>query len=77
MGAMTDAATGENRLDQLKELALVLASAIDTCDSMRDLAALSRQYRETIREIDVLENGEDADDEIAAIILRHRESATD
>lgn len=42
----------ENRLDQLIELRNTLAMAIDKCESMRDLAALSKQYRETLKEIE-------------------------
>jgi len=68
----------KGRLAQLQELRDgILAPAIDQCESMRDLAALSRQYRETIREIDAIENGEDEDDEIAAIVLRHRKPKAD
>lgn len=65
------------RLEQLTELRDVLAKSIDHCDSMRDLASLSRQYRETIREIEAIESGEDDGDEIASIILRHRKPDTD
>ena len=65
------------RLDQLIELRDILAASIDKCDSMRDLASLSRQYRETIREIETIESGEDDGDEIASIILRHRKPDTD
>lgn len=64
------------RLEQLIELRDVLALSIDVCDSMRDLASLSRQYRETIREIESIESGEDDEDEIASIILRHRKPDT-
>ena len=63
-----------NRLEQLKELRNTLASALDGCESMRDLAALSRQYRETLREIAEIEGREEADDEIAEI-LQARESS--
>ena len=63
-----------NRLDQLIALRVKLAEAIDTCESMRDLAALSRQYRETIREIDEIEGATIHDDEIAEI-LSEREVA--
>lgn len=63
-----------DRLTQLCALRDVLASAIDTCESMRDLSSLARQYRETVREIDILEGGENDGDEIASIILRHRKS---
>ena len=38
----------------------------------REFAALARQYRETIREIDEIENGEDADDRAAQLVKRHR-----
>lgn len=65
------------RLEQLIELRDILAASIDGCDSMRDLASLSRQYRETIREIESIESGEDDGDEIASIILRHRKPNTD
>ena len=64
------------RLEQLIELRDVLALSIDVCESMRDLASLSRQYRETIREIESIESGEDDGDEIASIILRHRKPDT-
>lgn len=77
MADLKTATSGKDRLEMLKTLAAILAADIDECESSRDLAALSRQYRETIREIDAIENGEDSNDEIAAIILRNRQSATD
>lgn len=70
-------ASNLGRLEQLTTLRDILASSIDECDSMRDLASLSRQYRETIREIESIESGEDDGDEIASIILRHRKPNTD
>ena len=59
-------ATG--RLSQLIELRDKLATAIDECESMRDLAALSRQYREIIREIEEIEGQGMNNDEIAEIL---------
>lgn len=56
-----------NRLDQLCKLRDTLAKSIDECDSMRDLAALSRQYRETIKEIEEIRGVAD-DDEIGEIL---------
>lgn len=56
-----------NRLDQLCKLRDTLAKSIDGCDSMRDLAALSRQYRETIKEIEEIRGVAD-DDEIGEIL---------
>ncbi|MBQ9620408.1 MAG: hypothetical protein IJR41_00535, partial [Atopobiaceae bacterium] len=77
MGRLRALSEGNDRVEQLKQLLLMLADAIEDCESKRDLASLSRQYRETAREIDILENGEDADDDLAAIILRHRQPASD
>lgn len=57
----------EDRLCQLLALRDILANAIDTCESARDLAALSRQYRETIREIEEYK-GADNGDEIGEIL---------
>ena len=68
---LADAVT---RYTQLIALRDKLAYAIDTCESMRDLAALSRQYRETIREIEEIEGATIHDDEIAEI-LSEREAA--
>ena len=68
MSTLLDASKAGDRLLQLKELRDKLANAIDVCDSMRDLAALSRQYRETIREIEEIEGAEAQDDEIGEIL---------
>ena len=62
-----------NRLEQLKKLRDTLAKAIDTCESMRDLATLSRQYRETIREIEEIEGTNDDTDEIGAILAERQQ----
>ena len=40
-----------SRIEQLKELAKVLATAIDACIDPKALPAMAKQYRETIREI--------------------------
>lgn len=57
-----------NRYSQLVALRDRLANAIDSCESMRDLAALSRQYRETIKEIEEIEGAVKNDDEISEIL---------
>ena len=57
-----------DRLDRLIELRDILDAAISECDSKRDLAALSRQYRETLKEIEQIEGGEQANDEIGEIL---------
>lgn len=65
-----------DRLEKLRELETELREMM-AVSSTRTYAALARQYRETLREIDMLENGEDGDDALAALILRHREPAPD
>ena len=40
---------------------------------MRDLATLSRQYRETIREIEEIEGTSDDTDEIGAILAERQQ----
>ena len=57
-----------SRLDRLIELRDTLDTAITECDSKRDLAALARQYRETLREIEEIEGADANDDEIAEIL---------
>lgn len=59
------------RIDKLRELEQSLVSRME-CAETREFAALARQYRETIREIDEIENGEDADDRAAQLVKRHR-----
>ena len=60
-----------DRLEKLKELEADLRALMSESD-YRSYAPLAKQYRDTLREIDALENGEDDHDEIASIILRHR-----
>lgn len=61
------------RLERLTELRDTLKTAIDECDSKRDLAALARQYRETLKEIEELEGLIPDGNEIEAL-LKERES---
>ena len=56
------------RIDQLKALLAVLAETIDRGPGARDVAQLSRQYRETLKEIEELEAQVDKDDEIDEIV---------
>ena len=62
----------DTRYERLIELRNTLEMAINSCDSMRDLAALSRQYRETLKEIDELEGAEPTDDGIAEILTARK-----
>ena len=57
-----------DRLTRLIELRDKLEVAIEGCESMRDLAALARQYRETLKEIEEIEGANDNDDEIGNIL---------
>ena len=56
------------RIEQLKALLAVLANKIDSDPGARDMAQISRQYRETLREIDELEALEERLDEIDTIL---------
>ena len=70
--SMVEVTKGGNRLEQLKNLALVLAADIDAGGDGHSTAQLVRQYRETIREIAEIEDGADPADEIALLISAKR-----
>ncbi len=69
----TVTATG-SRLEQLKNLAKILAKQIDACADSYDMKSkqlipqLSRQYRETIKEIEDIEGVSRNDDEIGELL---------
>lgn len=77
MGRMVEATGDFALLEGLKALASQLAEEIDACNDQKLIAGLARQYRETMTQIDSLEGGADDDDEVAAIIIRNRQSGTD
>lgn len=60
--------TDGTRLEQLKELLRILADEIDERPGARDLAQLSRQYRETLKEIEEIEGSEQNGDDISEIL---------
>lgn len=60
--------TDGTRLEQLKELLRILADEIDERPGARDLAQLSRQYRETLKEIEEIEGAQQNDDDISEIL---------
>ena len=67
------------RLDRLNVLRDTLESSIANCESLRDLAALSREYRAVMAEIEQLRPAEkkgDAVDEIAQRRAARRSGAT-
>ena len=64
----------KTRLEKLKEHEKEVLDMMGKANT-RAYAALAREYRATLAEIDILEGGED-DDEIASIILRNRKSNT-
>ena len=62
-----------SRLERLENLALILAKQIDKCakdvvDGPKTMPQLSRQYRETIKEIEEIKGMEKDDDEIGEIL---------
>ena len=68
-----------SRLEQLENLAKVLAKQIDVCanglkDGAKLMPPLAKQYRETIKEIEEIRGVADDDDEISQILS---ERATD
>ena len=65
---MLNRAQDESRLSQLKALCEILADEIDKRPGARDLAQLSRQYRETMKEIEDIEGMSPVDDEISLIL---------
>ena len=75
--SMKAATDGYDELTGLKALADRLAAELDACDEPRLVPQLARQYRETMNRIAVIEGGVDDDDEIAAIIIRNRQSSPD
>lgn len=70
MATMKSITVRGTRLEQLKALAKVLASGIDACKDCRALPQLTKQYRETIREIEEIEGADNDTDEIGAILAQ-------
>lgn len=56
-----------NRLEKLYRLESELYDLMQRANS-RSMAALARQYRETLKEIEEIEGGESTDDEIGEIL---------
>ena len=56
-----------DRLKKLRELEEKLYTELQTAES-RSVAAIAKQYRETIREIEEIEGEENGEDEIAEIL---------
>lgn len=60
-------------LEQLKSLAYKLALKLDDSElDDKNLAALAKQYRETIKEIKELEGDTNVDDEISEILQERK-----
>ena len=58
----------DTRLNQLKDLAEILADKINSDPGARDLAGLAKQYRETLKEIEEIEGVDNGEDEIDSIL---------
>lgn len=70
---MTTVTGNGSRLEQLENLAKVLAKQIDVCanglgDVAKLMPPLAKQYRETIKEIEEIRGVADDDDEIGRIL---------
>lgn len=70
MATMKSITTRGTRLEQLEQLAKVLAAGIDDCKDCRALPQLTKQYRETIREIEEIKGADDDKDEIGKILAQ-------
>ena len=71
---MSTVASKGSRLEQLKNLSQILARQIDQCRETEDgyiRPALSKEYREVIREIEEIE-GVAEDDEISEILSNRK-----
>lgn len=64
----------ESRLVQLRALLEQLAVAIDEQPGARDLASLSKQYRETLAEIEEIEGKVNDGDEISEILQNRKDT---
>ena len=62
-----------SRLDKLKELEQELHGMMKKANS-RTFAAIARQYRETLREIEEIEGTENDGDEIESILQRRSDN---
>ena len=62
-----------DRLEKLKALEAKLYVAMETAGN-KEIAAIAKQYRETVKEIEEIEGEKHADNDIANI-LRDRKSA--
>lgn len=74
MPSMTEVTRDGTRLEQLQQLALVIAASIDMGDESHSMAQLARQYRETIREIAELQ-GDEQDDIVSQLIANGQPGA--
>lgn len=66
-----------NRLQQLENLSIILAKQIDICakdavNGSKAMPQLSKQYRETIKEIEEIRGVEREDDEIGEILSERK-----
>lgn len=60
MSKLTDAAASGKRRETLEALRNKLAAALESCDSGRDIAALSKRLMEVMAELDALPDAERA-----------------
>lgn len=73
MATMKSITAKGTRLEQLKQLAKILATNIDVCQDARALPALAKQYRETVQEINELEGATSNDDEIEKLLAKRQQ----
>ena len=75
MGNLQQAARSGDKRKTLEQLRSILAYNIETCDSKRDIAALSRRLIEVCEMLDAMPSPDDSDpvDEMAKLIAEYDE----
>lgn len=61
-----------SRIEQLTELSKLLAKALDEAVDSESISRLSKQYRETIKEIEEIKGMDDSEDEIDEILSKRK-----
>lgn len=70
--SLLELSSSDDRLGQLRHLRVLLSEAIDSCESGRDLAALSLRFQSVVAEIEELVGSGEAVSAVDEIAARRR-----
>jgi len=73
MAKLKSITKNKSRLEMLQKLAIMLAEQLENCEE-KSFASLTKQYRETIAEIEEVKNMEVSNDELGDIISYRKEN---